>query len=45
MRVDRGQKPTAFDNMQNRAIKGTQPWTRHEIVLDVVSDQVPVTGT
>ena len=35
MRVDRDQKSTAFDNMQNRAIKGTQPWTRHEIVLDV----------
>jgi hypothetical protein len=35
MRVDRDQKPVAFDNMQDRAIKGTQPWTRHEIVLDV----------
>jgi hypothetical protein len=35
MRVDRDQKPVAFDNMQDRAIKGTQPWTNHEIVLDV----------
>ena len=35
MRVDRDQKSTAFDNMQDRAIKGTQPWTRHEVVLDV----------
>jgi hypothetical protein len=35
MRVDRDQKPVAFDNMGDRAIKGTQAWTRHEIVLDV----------
>ena len=35
MRVDRDQKPVAFDNMQDRAIKGTQSWNRHEIVLDV----------
>jgi hypothetical protein len=35
MRVDRDQKSTAFHNMQDRAIKGTQLWTRHEIVLDV----------
>lgn len=38
MRVDRDQKSTAFDNMQDRPIKGTQPWTRHEIVLDVDAD-------
>jgi hypothetical protein len=25
----------AFDNMQDRAIKGTTDWTRYEIVLDV----------
>ncbi|MGL6159915.1 hypothetical protein [Microbulbifer sp.] len=36
MRVDEPNKPAvAFDNMQNRAIKGTQGWTRHEIVLDI----------
>jgi hypothetical protein len=35
MRVDRDQRSTAFDNMQDRPIKGTQPWSRHEIVLDV----------
>jgi hypothetical protein len=35
MRVDRDKKSTAFDNMQNRPIKGTQSWTRHEIVLNV----------
>ena len=27
--------PLAFDNMQNRSIKGTQAWRRYEIVLDV----------
>jgi hypothetical protein len=35
MRIDLEAKPTAFDNMQDRPIKGTQPWTKHEIVLDV----------
>jgi hypothetical protein len=28
----------AFDNMQNRAIKGTQPWTAYDVVLDVPED-------
>ena len=35
MRVDRDHKPVAFDNMQERPIKGTQGWTQHAIVLDV----------
>jgi hypothetical protein len=35
MRIDLDRKPAAFDNMQNRPIKGTQPWTKHEVVLDV----------
>lgn len=35
MRVDRVRQVVAFDNMQNRPIKGTQTWTKHEIVLDV----------
>jgi hypothetical protein len=35
MRVDRGRTSTAFDNMQNRPITGTQPWMQHTIVLDV----------
>jgi transglutaminase-like putative cysteine protease len=25
----------AFDNMQSRAVRGTTPWTRYEVVLDV----------
>ena len=28
----------AFDNMQSRAIKGTQPWKQCDIVLDVPED-------
>lgn len=39
MRVDsRGGKFTAFDNMQDRAIKGTTPWTQYQVVLDVGRD-------
>jgi hypothetical protein len=36
MRVDEpGRTGMAFDNMQDRPIKGTTGWTRHEVVLDV----------
>ena len=36
MRVDGSQKEMlAFDNMQNRPVKGTTDWTKYEIVLDV----------
>ena len=37
MRVDGPEqgRSLAFDNMQDRPIKGTADWTRHEIVLDV----------
>ena len=35
MRIDRDKKAVAFDNMQNRPIRGSQPWTQHAIVLDV----------
>ncbi len=36
MRVDGDDgKSTAFDNMQNRPIKGTSGWTKYEVVLDV----------
>jgi len=45
MRVDGSASPgashrptLAFDNMQDRPIKGTSAWTRHEIVLDVAPD-------
>lgn len=35
MRVDKEQTMVAFDNMQNRAIKGTQGWKVYDVVLDV----------
>jgi len=35
MRVDKGKQSVAFDNMQNRPIKGTQAWNLYEVVLDV----------
>ena len=35
MRVDKERKMVAFDNMQNRAIKGTTGWRLYEVVLDV----------
>jgi len=37
MRVDgeRGAQPLEFDNMKNRSIRGTTPWARYEVVLDV----------
>jgi hypothetical protein len=40
MRVDgaAGQKPLAFDNMDNRPLSGTTGWTRCEIVLDVPAE-------
>ncbi|HEX5042016.1 MAG TPA: hypothetical protein VFV75_03870 [Candidatus Polarisedimenticolaceae bacterium] len=38
MRVDEGRESVAFDNMQNRPIKGTQDWTRYSVVLDVSQD-------
>lgn len=42
MRIDRDKTPVAFDNMQNRAIKDTQEWTQHAIVLDVDSQATAV---
>lgn len=38
MRVDRGNTMVSFDNMQNRAIKGTTGWQRYDVVLDVPKD-------
>jgi hypothetical protein len=35
LRVDGPSRLLAFDNMQPRAVKGTNDWTRHEVVLDV----------
>lgn len=38
MRVDRGKNAVAFDNMQDRSIKGTTDWRRYDVVLDVPED-------
>lgn len=38
MRVDKGRESVAFDNMQNRAIKGTTDWKEYVVTLDVPGD-------
>jgi beta-lactamase regulating signal transducer with metallopeptidase domain len=38
MRVDIGKKAAAFDNMEDRPIKGTTGWHTYAIVLDVPED-------
>jgi hypothetical protein len=38
MRVDKGKKAVAFDNMEDRPIKGTTAWQNYEVVLDVPQD-------
>jgi len=41
MRVDGSQgQVLAFDNMQNRSIKGTTGWQRYEVVLDVAPESL-----
>ena len=42
MRVDKDKTKVAFDNMQNRAIKGTLPWKQYDVVLDVPQDATGV---
>jgi AraC family transcriptional regulator len=38
MRIDKGETAVGFDNMEQRAIHGTRPWTMYEVVLDVPAD-------
>jgi hypothetical protein len=38
MRVDKGSTSVAFDNMQDRPIKGNESWETHDVVLDVPQD-------
>ncbi len=38
MRVDKGSQSVAFDNMQDRSIKGTRGWQQYEVVLDAPRD-------
>lgn len=42
MRVDTGRKTVAFDNMQDRGIKGAQPWSTYDVVLDVPADATSI---
>ena len=35
MRIDSGSTSIAFDNMQERPIKGSHDWTQYRVVLDV----------
>lgn len=42
MRVDRGQETVAFDNMQERGIKGARPWSTYDVVLDVPADATSI---
>ena len=42
MRVDKGQTAVAFDNMQNRGIKGTQAWRMYDVVLEVPQDSTGI---
>jgi hypothetical protein len=42
MRVDKQKETVAFDNMQSRAIKGTQSWNGYDVVLDVPADATSI---
>lgn len=42
MRIDKGPTQLAFDNMQNRPIKGTTDWRKYDVVLDVPQDATGV---
>jgi hypothetical protein len=42
MRVDQGKDMIAFDNMQDRPIKGTTDWQRYDVVLSVPEDSTGI---
>jgi hypothetical protein len=42
LRADKDMKSVAFDNMQNRAIRGTQDWQHYEVILDIPEDATSV---
>jgi len=42
MRVDQGMTTVAFDNMQNRPIKGTTGWKDYAVVLDVPANSTVI---
>jgi hypothetical protein len=45
MREDKGSQQLAFDNMQDRSIKGTTIWQRYDVVLDVPDFQASTRST
>ena len=42
LRVDKERETLAIDNMHDRGIKGTRPWTIYDIVLDVPADATSI---
>ena len=42
MRDDKRSEVLAFDNMQNRGIRGTTGWQRYYVVLDVPKDATQI---
>ena len=42
MRADKQRTIVAFDNMQNRPIKGAHPWSTYDVVLDVPEDATSI---
>jgi hypothetical protein len=42
MRVDKQKTTLVYDNMQSRPIKGTQPWSSYDVVLDVPVDATSI---
>jgi hypothetical protein len=42
MRGDGEQSSLAFDNMENRPIKGSTDWQKYEVVLDVPADSIDI---
>jgi hypothetical protein len=42
MRVDKQHTAVAFDNMQDRAITGTHPWSSYDVILDVPQDATSI---
>lgn len=42
VRVDKEKSAVAFDNMENRSIKGTTGWQRYDVVLDVPKDATAI---
>lgn len=42
MRVDKDKTAVAFDNMENRPIKGTEAWRTCDVILDVPQDATSI---